>query len=595
MGTLLADSLQRIAGPSSTSAAPAMAVVAFAGSPTYCIAWKGHASVEAIHLSGVAPISGASSDVGPALAVSDNAYGSDTLLYLAWKIAGSGGQGVKVMQCVMGLDGFPQTQRWTGLAAEPPARTDAAPALAAGPDGALYLVWKQPGANAALAWSVYQGGVWSAAATIPDTATNDAPAAMVLAGASPVTLCLAFSGSLSQFILTASYTPGATELQLNYPVGCVTDAAPALTPGLTADTYNLVWKPQGQASLAFATVSGGMIGDVYTLPQVETDAGPAAVNWSNDTSGFGAQVFNNLILAWKGRSTGDVVQGFWSIPATTPAPSPAAGLGSWSNYFIYSDCRHLTGVKVSLVITQDMLSSNGFGFQLNCNPPSGKTCTWQQYAICIDTLGNVWGVVNNWNAEGTMILQWESNYALPTPTLTAGHTLTITLRYGPGAIVTGVTYLVELYGQPVASPLLVELDKIFLYQQPSVLASTPDFAAIVAMQMNIVGYDNQQTAKLKKGAGQIIYTADQVLTTLPTEPGCAQPTNGTGEQANTFYGALPTTGGTTLTQGFATSTEVEMIRLPKSTHFLPPRAPKAPFPDPVPPPAETGPPRRAAS
>lgn len=563
MSTLLADKLQVIAN-SSTGAQPAMALISLSGEPTYCLAWKGPNSTDAVELSGVAAISGASSDAAPALAAA-NTYLAN-ILYLAWKLPGA--TGVKVMQCRFGEDGFPVTQSWTSLAAEPAATTDAAPALSAGPSGELYLVWKNPGSNAAISWSVYNSSTWSTPAPIPMTETDLSPAVSALNPIEAGAFCLAFTGSGSKFPLIANVVPGATSLSLTYPVGYITDAAPAVAPGPTANSFYLVWKQSGAATLAFAPVTGNMVGDVTTLPQVATGAAPAAVCWSNGTTGFGAELIDGLILAWQGKTTSDVVQGWWTIP-DNPAPPPAAGLGSNSNYFLYSACNNLTGVSVSVTITQNMLSSNGFGFQLNANSPSGKTCTWQQYAITVDTSGNLSGVVDNYAAAGELIRQWDAVCTLPTPTLTAGYVLTITLQQNPqDGTVTGVIYAVQKPDGTHVPPVTRSLTSLSLYHQPGVMVTTTDLAPIVALQLDIVGYDGGQTAKLSSGEGTITYKAKEVLTPFPTEPPCAAPDNGTGETANTFYGVLPAGGGMMLTQGFAASAAVPMIHRHGATHRL---------------------------
>jgi hypothetical protein len=180
--------------------------------------------------------------------------------------------------------------------------------------------------------------------------------------------------------------------------------------------------------------------------------------------------------------------------------------------------------------------------------------------------------VNNYAEADTLILQWDAVYTLPTPTLTLGHVLTITLQQNPqDGTVTGVIYEVQKPDGTQVPPVTRSLTSLSLYHQPSVMVTSADLAPIVALQLDVVGYDKGQTADLSSGEGTITYKAKEVLTPLPTEPPCAAPANGTGELANTFYGVLPASGGMALTQGFAASTAVPMIHRHGATHRLKPR------------------------
>jgi hypothetical protein len=65
--------------------------------------------------------------------------------------------------------------------------------------------------------------------------------------------------------------------------------------------------------------------------------------------------------------------GAWQGPLVrgNPVAAPSAGLGSNSNYFFDSNCQNLTGLSVTINVTQDITGSDGFGFQINAYSASG--------------------------------------------------------------------------------------------------------------------------------------------------------------------------------------------------------------------------------
>lgn len=90
------------------------------------------------------------------------------------------------------------------------------------------------------------------------------------------------------------------------------------------------------------------------------------------------------------RHTGHAVKGESNNDATPTVPPPPSGLGSNSNYYLYSGCNPIVDLTVTINVTEDIVcqstSSNtppctpqgttpdkGFGFQLNANSPSGET------------------------------------------------------------------------------------------------------------------------------------------------------------------------------------------------------------------------------
>ncbi len=94
---------------------------------------------------------------------------------------------------------------------------------------------------------------------------------------------------------------------------------------------------------------------------------------SGDPNSFG----DVAELAWQGHW---VNRALWVIgQPTNPVPNPASGLGSNSNYILFSGCKPLNGLSVTICVTQDIVcksasgSTSGFGFQLNAYSPKGVT------------------------------------------------------------------------------------------------------------------------------------------------------------------------------------------------------------------------------
>jgi len=219
-----------------TNAPPAVALIAFAGSPSYHMAFKGQKSTDQVYFDQAGPIANTLTDAQPALAAID-VFLTQALI-LAWKVAGK--QTVEVRQYTLGEDGFPVSgSSWvplttTGGPANPAVQTDTAPALAIGANSQIYLAWKTPGPSGTVNWSVYDGQGWSAPAAIPQAVTDHAPAFAGWNTSGPgnvLPLCLAWKQASGYGLFWSSFLPGATNLSVNQVPGVATDAAPALTPG----------------------------------------------------------------------------------------------------------------------------------------------------------------------------------------------------------------------------------------------------------------------------------------------------------------------------------------------------------------------------
>jgi hypothetical protein len=246
---------------------------------------------------------------------------------------------------------------------------------------------------------------------------------------------------------------------------------------------------------------------------------------------------------------------------------PAAGLGSNSNYFLYSNGNPLLNLTVTVDITQDLISNIGFALQLNAYSPAGYTSAWQQYFFTFQTPnglpggqpGNLYGFVEPW-PKSTAGLGHDTttndliNYepfllTLTNPTFVAGYKLTISLGNEPNGNVRYVTFTVldqngNQVGYNSVDMLTLSLDG------SNTLATEADLAPILAFQFNIVGPINGEQTFFWSGAGNIVYSASNELTVKSALPSGVDSDWHTLENGNSVYGTLPQGQSTTFTQSF---------------------------------------------
>jgi hypothetical protein len=570
MSDLLTSILARVPN-AVTNASPAVATIAFAGSPSYLMAFKGQKSTDQIYFAGAGaldgPVKNTLTDAKPALAAID-VYLTQALV-LAWKVAGQ--QTVQVMQYPLGEDGFPVSGGpWApltttgGRPANPTVQTDTAPALAVGANSQIYLAWKTPGPSGTVKWSVYDGKGWSRPATIPQAVTGHAPALAGFNTSGPGNvwpLCLAWKQANGYNLFWSSFAPGAASLSVNQVPGVATDAAPALTQGPVGKAYYLAWKDQGAETISFAPVKGKTTGVVLTLPQAKSSYGPGIANYSNNTSGFGAQVFDTLIVAFAGLTSRDVWQGQWAV-VSSPVTAPSGGLKGNSNYFLASgtDCAVLTGVEVTITITERLAYSNGYSFQLNCNSPTNapnyQRCNWQQCGWQVDSTGQLQFWINNYTvSEGNSInTPYNKHYTikkLRSTTLPKGYVLTITLDFDrANNNLIGTTFgATDETGHAFPSKYVGYVGLPLATNNAAANAKVTDqyLAPISALQLTIDGFDNLEFATFTSGAAVVSFKAHQKLTAQPSIPRCADQTT-TGENSNILYGAIPSAADKTQSQ-----------------------------------------------
>jgi hypothetical protein len=251
--------------------------------------------------------------------------------------------------------------------------------------------------------------------------------------------------------------------------------------------------------------------------------------------------------------------------AAPPVRNGQTGLSSDNNYFLFGGYDNALGyvalneVVVTITITDDLIGSPQFSFQLNCWSPKptkkeqrtdgNKYDVWQQYGLGWNTgFGNqVGSFAENWPQTGPNLF----NISPPGfwsltdngQNMAAGTLITIILSQingltGPmsGSLVVvangskAASQTINIIGQPLAG---------------GGVATSKDLAPIVAMQMNIVAWGTPSgqaspTTTFTKGGGTIQYFSSTPMTVLSGPPSdAAAPNVITAETSNCTYGTLP--------------------------------------------------------
>jgi len=328
-------------------------------------------------------------------------------------------------------------------------------------------------------------------------------------------------------------------------------------PGYPAPISNWGWGTFGAAGIDAALYSGPVCyffsgAEYIRVHRADAGAGRVDPNYPAPISNWGWGTFG---------ADGIDAALYSGGPLLAP---PSGGLRSASNYVLYSDCNQLSGVSITIDVTEDLVAApptageqHGFSFQLNAwspqntaNPQDPEWIVWQQYVIGVRPTSIV-GAVNNWTAASLAGEQTINSPTLlllapPQPDMIpAGTQLTIALLTDQHGNVNGVTFAAT----PGQSHTLMLTS---LTKTSGGAVTSADLAPIVAIELNLVGPGDGKFANLISGAGTITYAASNSLEPLPSLPPCIAPSSsrGTGESSTSIYGELPSTPSTTFTQSF---------------------------------------------
>ena len=482
-------------------------------------------------------------------------------VYAAWKGEWSD---PRLFFAKLGGSGFgPQAQI-------PNVYSDVGPALAAF-GSELVAAWKSA-FDQSIQYATYNGAKWSAPRTIPGVASSVGPSLASFNGK----LYAAWKGENSdQGIYYASYDGTNWSAQTN-----IAGIASSVGPSLASFNGKLyaAWKGENSdQGIYYASYDGTNWSAQTNIAGVATSVGPALAEFNG-----------KLYAMWKGENTDVSLWNAyfdgtkWSaqannIPGNTGqdpdilVAAPSGGLGSNSNYIFYSSNKNLTSVTATIIVTEDIVSSNGFSFQLNCYCPSpkGDSCAWQQYTFAVVS-NTLYAVVNNWPVDWDvsgklvdLILEWIPLHSLGSNTLPAGYQLSMTLQNDSAGNITGFSAtVVDASGATVAN-----ISKTLVSLGYSGFTSA-DEAPINGFELDLVGPDSSQNASLTSGQGIFHFAATNNLTALNVEPS-GDLGIGTAETANSFYGSLPANyPNGDFWQIFTTSTEQPQVKGKAGKHML---------------------------
>lgn len=326
--------------------------------------------------------------------------------------------------------------------------------------------------------------------------------------------------------------------------GTLLDAYPQKTTGTDNQLWQFVQDPAGSGYCFIMSKLNGYVIDIQgasTKPGTLLDAYPMKASGTN-----------NQLWTVVGSSFPSIVKA---------VPAPAAGLGSNSNYFLSCNCNPMTGVSVTVNVTEAITGSDGFGFQVNAYSAKSDYDAAQQYLIFLNphsSPATLYCMVDNWTASVSQVINHIVPLAtLPSQSLPAGYQLKISLQNDSSGNITGATYVVlDNTGKTIGNQTITLLS---LNTVSGAKVTAADLAPIVAFQLDFVDYLNGGTTVLSSAAGTITYAASNAMTPLSTEPPCVDWDYVTVEKANSSYGVLPSQQNQTFTQSFQTVAAEAMI------------------------------------
>jgi hypothetical protein len=208
-------------------------------------------------------------------------------------------------------------------------------------------------------------------------------------------------------------------------------------------------------------------------------------------------------------------------------------------------------------VTQDIVGSDGFGFQVNAYSAKKDYDGGQQYLIYLDphsSPAQLNCMVDNWTEDpklGQIINHIVPLATLPSQKLPAGYSLNIALKNDSSGNITGATYSAfDNKGKTIGNQT-INLTSLNTISGSKVTSA--DLAPIVAFQMDFVDYLNGGTTVLSSGAGTVTYGSSKTMQVLSSEPSCVDWNYSTVEKANSSYGKLPANPNGMFTQIFQTA------------------------------------------
>jgi hypothetical protein len=271
-----------------------------------------------------------------------------------------------------------------------------------------------------------------------------------------------------------------------------------------------------------------------------------------------------------------------TAPASGNPPS-----GGNKNYQFYSpgqngnSCQPIDGLTVTIDVDQDIISNDGFAFQLNGASQPGDYQGWPQYVIsltanpfCFDCQTplayKLDATTEPWpkpggdlhvtgNIANTSTMQQPAFLA---PIIPKGYRFIITLQSGGKQHkIQSVHY--QAFAPPDHSVAVIDqtlqiADLPSAGGQPTPTITTAALSSLNVFNVVLVGPTNGYRAHLSSGAGKITYTTSSgtpLRSALTVPANCANTGNSTLENSNSTYTALPTDLGASFKQDFSIASE----------------------------------------
>ena len=259
---------------------------------------------------------------------------------------------------------------------------------------------------------------------------------------------------------------------------------------------------------------------------------------------------------------------------SNPVAPPGGGLHGNSNYWITaanpaaSAGLPITGLKVSIAVTQDLHIPNGMSIQLNGWSAPTSNVTWQQYGFSVTppTLG--WGI-ENWPTDalraqlglpsgGSLNFSDSTEPSLPVVPygpgiLPAGYTLDIGFQNDANGNISGASYSVtDLCGNKTTIGPVPIVGQSLAPSGAKGTIPASALAPIYGLQLNLVNMPGG--ALVFSGAGTITYSADELLYVSNRQPKWTSAQGiVTGETSDIGYSELSSTPSSTIVQQFGSS------------------------------------------
>jgi hypothetical protein len=261
-----------------------------------------------------------------------------------------------------------------------------------------------------------------------------------------------------------------------------------------------------------------------------------------------------------------------STQAADLVAPPGGGLVGNSNYWITAANPDagtglpITGLNISIAITQDLHIPNGMSIQLNGWSAPDSNVVWQQYGFSVTPPSLGWGI-ENWPtaAYGTQLglpsggsLNFSNSTEPPLPTVPygpgifpAGYILDIAFQDDASGNISGASYSVtDICGtKTTIGPVeIVGASLAPSSAQGTIPASA--LAPIYGLQLNLVNMPGS-TFIFSSGAGTISYSANELLYVSNHQPSwTAAQGIVTGENSDVAYNELSSTPSNVIVQDF---------------------------------------------